>query len=88
MIHITIDLIPGGFQPMRQTIGTLRIANISNLADVSDYAVDVLEAANPLCGTKSRNASCSVAGHDRRQPIWALIARAAEAAMKAEHDEL
>jgi hypothetical protein len=73
---------------MRRTIGTLRIANISDLAEISDYAVDVLEAANPLAGTKPRNASCSVEGHDRRQSIWALIAKAAEAAMKAEYDEL
>jgi hypothetical protein len=88
MIHVTIDLIPGGLQPMRRTIATLRIANVTELADASDYIVDVLEAANPLAGTNPRNGSCRVEGHDRRQSIWALLARAAEAAMKADYDEL
>jgi hypothetical protein len=88
MILITIDLVPGGFQPMRRTIGSMRIANVSDLADISDYAVDVLEAANKLAGTNPRSGSCRVEGHDRRQSIWALIAKSAEAAMHAEYDEL
>lgn len=88
MIIITVDLVPGGFQPMRRCIGSMRIANVSDLANISSYAVDVLEAANKLAGTNPRNASCRVEGHDRRQSIWALIARAAEAATKAEYDEL
>ena len=88
MIIITVDLVPGGFQPRRRTIASMRISNASDLADISDYAVDVLEAANPLANTPPRNAGCRVIGHDRRQSIWALIAKSAEAAMQAEFDEL
>jgi hypothetical protein len=88
MIHVTIDLVPGGFQPMRRTIGTMRIANITDLSDVSDYAVDFLQAANPLTGSRPCNGSCRVEGHDRRQSVWTLIAKAAQAAMEAEYDEL
>jgi len=88
MILITIDLVPGGIQPWRRTIASMRIANASGLADISDYDIDVLEAANPLANTPPRNGSCSVIGHDRHQTIWALVARAAEAAMKAEYDDL
>jgi hypothetical protein len=88
MILITIDLVPSGIQSWRRTIASMRIANTTNCADISDYAVDVLEAANPLSGTRPRNGSCSVAGHDRHQTIWALVARAAEAAMGAEYDDL
>jgi hypothetical protein len=88
MIIITVDLVPGGFQPMRRTIASMRIANRSGLADISDYAVDVLEAANPLAGTNPRNGSCRIEGQDRHQSIWALLARAAEAALKAEYEEL
>jgi hypothetical protein len=88
MILITIDLIPGGIQPWRRTIASMRIANTSDLADVSTYEVDVLEAANPLAGTGPRNGSCSVENHDRNQSVFALIARAAEAALMAEYDEL
>ena len=88
MIILNVDLVPGGLQARRRTIASMRIANLTDLADISDYSVDVLEAANPLVGTPPRNGSCSVERHHRRQTIWALIARAAEAAMQAEYDEL
>ena len=88
MIIITVDLVPAGFQPVRRTIASMRIANVSDLANVSDYAVDFLQAANPLADTNPCNGSCHVVGHDRRQSIWALIAKAAEAAMGAEFDDL
>jgi hypothetical protein len=88
MIHVTVDLLPGGDPERRRTIGTLRIANASYLADISDYAVKAVQAANPLTGSPPGIGCCEVIGHDRRQAIWALIARAAEAALKAEYDEL
>jgi hypothetical protein len=34
------------------------------------------------------NLACEVVGHDRRQSVWALVAKAAEATCKAEHDEM
>lgn len=88
MLVITIDLVPGGYEPRRRTIGLMRIANLSDLADISDYSVDVMEGANALTGAKPRNASCAVTGHDRRQCVWTLLAKAAEAARKAEFEEL
>lgn len=88
MLVISIDLVPSGFQPLRRTVASMRIANLSDLADISDYAIDFMEGANPLAGTKPCNGSCRVNGHDRRQSIWALIAKSAEAAMHAEYDEL
>jgi hypothetical protein len=88
LLVLTIDLVPGGYEPHRRTIGTMRIANLSNLADVSHYAVDVIEGANPLTGSPARIASCRVTGHDRRQCLWALIEKAALAARQAEFDEL
>jgi hypothetical protein len=88
MIAITVELIPGGLQARRRTIGTMRISNASNLADISDYTIHCMEGANPLADTKPRHGSCTVENHDRRQSIWALIARAAEAALQAEYDEL
>ena len=88
MIIITVDLVPGGFQPMRRTIASMRISNASDLADLSDYRVDVVEAANPLANTPPRIAGYCVRSHDRRQSVWALITKAAKAAMQAEYDEL
>jgi hypothetical protein len=88
MLVITIDLVPGGKESYRRTIGSMRIVNVSNLADVSDYTIDVMEGANPLTGLPARTASCQVIGHDRRQTVWSLLAKAADEAMRAECEEL
>jgi hypothetical protein len=88
MLIVTIDLVPGGYESYRTTIGSMRIANVSNLADGSDYAVAVMEGANPLTGSPDRTASCMVVGHDRRQSAWALLAKAADAGMRAEPEVL
>ncbi|SEI20900.1 hypothetical protein [Tardiphaga sp. OK245] len=88
MLIITIDLVPGGYESFRRTIGSMRIANISDLADVSDYKVEVTEGANHLAGTSARNARCTVERHDRRQTIWALLAKAADEATRAKFEDL
>ena len=88
MIVVTIDLVPGGSLPHRRSIGSLYIANFSDLAGVSSYAIDAIEAANPLAGTPARIASCRIDGHIRAQSVWALIARAAAALETADFAEL
>ncbi len=74
MLRVTIELVPGGFVPMRKTIASMRISNASNLADISDYEVDAMEGANPLTGSPAGSASCVVQAHDRAQRVWALLA--------------
>jgi hypothetical protein len=88
MLRVTIELVPGGFAPAGRIIATMRVANVSDLADISDYRIEAAEGSNPLTGTPQRSASCEVTGHDRRQSVWVLVAKAAEAACKAEHDEM
>ena len=73
MIVVTIELRPGGREYFRRSIATLHIANISELAEVSDYAVQAMEGANPLTGTPARIAECKVVNHIRRQDVWALL---------------
>ena len=87
MLKITIDLVPGGFAPLKRTIATMRISNLSDLSDCSDDRIEVTEGRNPLTGDPPRSAACEVGGRDRRQSVWALVAKAAEAACKAEQDE-
>jgi len=88
MLLITIDLLPGGHASRRRTIASMQIGNITDLADVSDYRIDAMEGANPLTGTPARSATCTIAGHDRNQAVWALVAKAANQIMLAEFDEL
>jgi hypothetical protein len=88
LLVVTIDLVPGGYESYRRTISSMRIANLSNLADTSDYSVEVMEGANPLTGAKPRNAACTVRAHDRRQSVFALLAKACEGIMKADSVEL
>lgn len=88
MIRIIVELIPSGFAPLRRTIASMTISNESNMADLSDYSVQAMEAKNDLAGLGSRNMSATVEGHDRRQSVWHLIAEAAAAAAEAESDPL
>jgi hypothetical protein len=88
LLVITVDIVPGGLQPLRRTLASMCVSNLSNLADVSDYRVDLLESANTLAGTPARIGSCEVKGHLRRQSVWALVAKAAEAALGAETDPM
>ncbi|MBR0695335.1 hypothetical protein [Bradyrhizobium lablabi] len=88
MLNVTIELLPGGDTDRRLTIASMRIANISYLADLSDYRVDALEAANPLTGTSSRNGDCIVLAHERRQSVWKLLERACAEIIEADWVEL
>jgi hypothetical protein len=87
MLTITIELVPGGFAPLKRTIATMRIANMSDLAKVSDYRVEVTEGGNALTGDPPRSAVCEVRAHDRNQTVWALVAKAADAALNADYGE-
>src|ERR1700730_5820046 len=86
MLTITVELVPGGFAPLRRTIASMRISNMSDLGDCSDYRVVAMEGAHPLTGDPPRNAECMVLAHDRRQSVWALLAKACEEIMKANYD--
>jgi hypothetical protein len=88
MLLVSIELVPGGNPLRRRAIGSLRIANATGLSDVSDYQIEAMQAATPLTGAAAGIGSCEVIGHDRRQSIWCLLAKVAEAAARAEFDEL
>jgi hypothetical protein len=88
MLIVTIEIVFGRGTVQRKPIATLKIGNISNLADISDYVVDGLETENPLVGTGRRSARTFVKGHDRHQSIWPLIAKAADALATAEFNKI
>ena len=83
MLRITVEII-ANHGPRK--IATAIVGNMSNLADVSDYQVAVRtearELPTPDLAWESRG---MIAGHDRRQSVWALVAKAAAwAAAEAE----
>jgi hypothetical protein len=88
MLVITVDLVPSGYEPMRRTIATMSISNISELAEVSDYQIEATETSNPLAGTPPRTVRCLIREHARAQSVWALVARASDEIMKADSAEL
>lgn len=88
MLVVTAELVPSGFEPMRRAIASMRISNLSDLADVSDYQVEAMEGANPLTGDPPRRAECIVSAHARKQSVWALLQRACEEITKADFVEL
>jgi hypothetical protein len=88
MLVVTVELVPGGFEPMRRAIASMLISNLSDLADVSDYHVEAMEGANPLTGDPPRRAECIVPAHARKQSVWVLLQRACEEIIKAGFAEL
>jgi hypothetical protein len=88
MLRITVDLVPGGFEPLSRKIATMQIANLSDLADLSDYAIEATEGPNPLTKTGARRAHGNVLAHERRQSVWALIAKAADEIRQADFSDL
>jgi hypothetical protein len=78
MLIITIDLVPGGYEFYCETIGSMRIANLSNLGDTCDYSVEVTEAANDLTATRLGTASASSSRMTAVRacgPLWRGLAR-------------
>ncbi|MBL4645064.1 MAG: hypothetical protein COA52_11620 [Hyphomicrobiales bacterium] len=51
--------------------------NLSDLKDVSDYAVWTLETAEPNLGIKTSEVAGKVIGHNRKQSVWALVEKMA-----------
>lgn len=45
MIHVRMELWPGGDRSRAQDLGSAEIANISDLADISSYSVRLLKGA-------------------------------------------
>lgn len=80
MIVVYVELWPGGDQDRAQPIGSLAIANESNLSLLSNYSFEIDEAPAPALGVEPLKKQGQVLGHNRRQSVWKLIRRAIDAA--------
>jgi hypothetical protein len=74
LLRVTVEIWPSGDKTRARAVA---IANVANLADVSDYAVSVTEGHNPVTNTPPWSQHGSVFQHDRRTSVWALVAKVA-----------
>jgi hypothetical protein len=88
MLKVHVELLPGGDPTRRRPLATMSLANISELRDISDYNVTVIEAENSLTGAPARLCSCVVRNHTRAQSVWALVAAAIAEMANAECADL
>ena len=77
MLRITVEIWPGGDQTRAQVVAIANVANVNDLADVSDYAVSVTEGHNPVTDIPPWSQRGFVFQHDRRASVWALVAKVA-----------
>lgn len=69
MLVVRVELWPGGRQLGSRELGRAGIANVSELADRSDYLVVRLDASGTNQGV--------VRGHRRTDGFWPLVSRSA-----------
>jgi hypothetical protein len=60
-------------------IATAELANVSDLADLSDYALSWEEREEIDLNIPWDSGEMKIEGHRRRQTVWALVAKAAAA---------
>ena len=73
MLVITAEIWPGGDDTRRHLIGEMRIANESNLAEVSSYSAGILQVADPDSGAAGWQSEILIDGHRRSDGAWALV---------------
>jgi len=78
MLEVVVNLVPGGDRRFMRRLAIAEVGNISDLTDISDYAVAVAEGRNPIAGRDKWAARGHILKHDRRQSVWALVRRVAE----------
>ncbi len=75
-MSLTIEIKING-----QTIGGAIVHNVSNLADLSDYDVEIVEKPEPSLGIPFLHRKVRIEGHPRRQTVWALVSKITAAAL-------
>lgn len=71
MLVVHVEIWPGGDPMAKRQIGMLTVANVSALADVSDYKFLATDG-------RSRDKTGEVKGHPRAEGFWKLLRRVLE----------
>ncbi|SHI08088.1 hypothetical protein SAMN05443248_8013 [Bradyrhizobium erythrophlei] len=70
MLRVTVEIWPGGDKTRARSLAIANVANLSDLANVSDYAVSVSEGYNPVTNTPPWSQRGQIYEHDRRTSVW------------------
>jgi hypothetical protein len=77
MLRVIVELVPGGREKLKRELARIQLGNITDLHSVSDYAIFACEDVNPVAQRGRWESRGLIAGHDRNQTVWALVAKAA-----------
>jgi hypothetical protein len=77
MLRVTVEIWPGGDKTRARALAIANVANLSDLADVSDYVMDANEGYNPITNAAPWSQRGHIFQHDRKASVWALIAKVA-----------
>jgi hypothetical protein len=72
MLVVTAQIWPGGDQDRAFVIGEIQAANISGLAPVSDYAVEISQLDYKAAGVEASDERFEFL-HERRRGAWELV---------------
>jgi hypothetical protein len=72
MIHVVVELWPGGEQAKKRVLATMAIANVSELAEVSNYRYSVDET---FLSKPATSGSGEIANHHRSHGALRLVQR-------------
>ena len=73
MLVITAEIWPGGDETRKHLVGEMRIADESDLADVSSYSVSTFQVADPGGAAAGWQSELLIHGHKRSDGAWALV---------------
>ena len=81
MLRITVEIWPGGYERHKRVLASANVGNISSLADVSDYDVEISTAARMEPSWQSASEKSGfVRGHARLASVWSLVEKVAKLA--------
>ena len=87
MLRVTVEIWPGEVKTLARTLAMADIANVTEIADLSDYRVRAKERPNPLVGTAAWEEETWIRTHDRRSSVWSLVAKVAVWAAEQARDK-
>jgi len=82
VLRIPVEIWPGGDKARARAVAIANVANVSDLAEVSDYPVSVTEGHNPLTNTPAWSQRGHLFQHDRITSVAEVAAWATEEAGK------